>query len=147
LLTGIIMGIVSIVFLILIPHQVRVPAFDSGAPSPRIIPTFVWIGILVCSLILIVQSLFFKKEDIFVFEIKNELPLLILIAMTCGFAFLIINFGFLTGVIIFFPGMLLYMRERKWLTYVVTVAIGVGVYFLFTKVFYLSLPSVPWFGG
>ena len=146
-MTGIIMGIVSIIFLLLIPRQVRVPVFDTGAPSPRIIPTFVWIGILVCSLILIVQSLFFKKEDIFVFEIKNEGPLLILTALVCGFAFIIVNFGFVIGVLIFFPAILIYMRERKWLTYVITIAIGLGVYFMFTRLFSISLPSIRFFGG
>ena len=147
LMTGIIMGAISIAFLFMIPHQIRVPAFDTGAPSPRIIPTFVFTGILICSVILIIQSLFFKKDDVVVWNIKNELPLIIMIAMVCGFAFIIINFGFIAGVCVFFPALLLYMGERKPLTYVITIAVGIGVYLIFTNIFNISLPSLSFFGG
>ena len=38
LVSGILMGAIALLLLVLMPGQVRVPAFDSGAPSPRIIP-------------------------------------------------------------------------------------------------------------
>ena len=147
LATGIIMAVVSIIFLLLIPQQVRVPAFDTGAPSPRIIPTFVLICMLGCSVILIAQSIFLKKDDIFVFNIKDELPCIIMVGMICAFAFLIVNFSFVAGVVAFFPALLFYMGERKPLTYVVTMAIGVSIYFVFTRIFNISLPSLSLFGG
>ena len=36
--SGIVMGVFSILMLLAMPSQVRLPMFDSGAPSPRIIP-------------------------------------------------------------------------------------------------------------
>jgi len=38
------------------------PMFDSGAPSPRIIPGICLVGMLICSVILVIQSLVFKKD-------------------------------------------------------------------------------------
>lgn len=60
--SGIIMGLFSIAMLIAMPGQVRLPMFDSGAPSPRIIPGTCLAGTLVCSAALIIQSLVFKKR-------------------------------------------------------------------------------------
>ena len=62
--SGIVMGLLSIAMLAVLPTQVRVPAYDSGAPSPRIIPAICLVGMLICSIALIVQSLVFKKETI-----------------------------------------------------------------------------------
>ena len=59
--TGIIMGIISLAMLIVMPEQVRVPAFDSGAPSPRIIPGICLVIMLVFSIVLIFESLVLKK--------------------------------------------------------------------------------------
>ena len=38
LVSGVIMGVAALLLIILLPSQVRVPTYDSGAPSPRIIP-------------------------------------------------------------------------------------------------------------
>jgi len=141
------MGIVSIVLLLLVPSQIRVPAFDTGAPSPRIIPTVVFIGMLICSTVLIIQSLVFKKDDIFFFDIKKELPAIILLAMICGFAFVIVQFGFIPAILIFFPAVLFFMGERKPFIYLFTLAAGFLVFLLFTRVFTVPLPSITWFGG
>ena len=62
--SGIIMGLLSLILLIIMPYQVRVPAFDSGAPSPRIIPGICLVIMLFFSVVLIIQSLVFKKEKI-----------------------------------------------------------------------------------
>ena len=141
------MGVASIVLLILVPHQVRVPAFDTGAPSPRIIPTMVFIGILICSSVLIVQSLVFKKEDIYYFDIKKERPALILLAMICGFAAVIVNFGYIPAMVIFFPAILFYMGERKPLVYILALVAGYLIFLLFTRFFFVPLPATRWFGG
>ena len=145
--TGIIMGLVSAFLLFVLPKQVRVPAFDSGAPSPRIIPGSCIVGILICSIILIIQSLVFKKEKIIEFDWKQEKPIVILIAMLCAFTALIIYTGFIPAVVIVFPIMLFYCGERKPPIYIFTVAAGIGIYYMFKYVFNISLPSFPGFGG
>lgn len=141
LVTGIVMGIASIILLLMVPSQVPVPAYDSGAPSPRIIPIIVLSGILISSIGLILQSLVFKREKIMVFDLKQELPAIILIGMICVFTVVIIQLGFIAGILVFFPALLWYMGERKPLVYVISIIIGVLIYFLFAQVFHISLPT------
>lgn len=145
--SGIVMGAASIVLLFLLPTQVREPAFDSGAPSPRIIPMITLVGILICSVILIIQSVVFKKEKIYEFDLKKELPMILLILLMVVFTALIINVGFIPAVCITFPVLLFYAGERKPPVYIFALAVGIGIYYLFRLVFNISLPSFPGFGG
>ena len=141
LVTGIVMGLLSIFLLVVMPKQVRVPAFDSGAPSPRIIPGVCIVIMLVCSVILVIQSLVFKKEKIVEFDWQNEKPAILLIALLCIYVFLIIKLGFIIASAITFIIVLFYSGERKPLIYIFTIALAIGIYFLFSKVFHVSLPS------
>ncbi len=141
LVTGIVMGLLSIFLLVVMPKQVRVPAFDSGAPSPRIIPGVCIVIMLVCSVILIIQSLVFKKEKIVEFDWQNEKPAILLIALLCIYVFLIIKLGFIIASAITFIIVLFYSGERKPFIYIFTIALAIGIYFLFSKVFHVSLPS------
>ena len=141
LVTGIVMGLLSIFLLIVMPKQVRVPAFDSGAPSPRIIPGVCIVIMLICSVILVIQSLVFKKEKIVEFDWQNEKPAILLIALLCIYVFLIIKLGFIIASAITFIIVLFYSGERKPFIYIFTIALAIGIYFLFSKVFHVSLPS------
>ena len=141
LVTGIVMGLLSIFLLVVMPKQVRVPAFDSGAPSPRIIPGVCIVIMLVCSVILVIQSLVFKKEKIVEFDWQNEKPAILLSALLCIYVFLIIKLGFIIASAITFIIVLFYSGERKPFIYIFTIALAIGIYFLFSKVFHVSLPS------
>ncbi len=141
LVSGIIMGLLSAFLLYVMPQQVRVPAFDSGAPSPRIIPGICLVVILLCSIILIIQSLVFKKEKIVEFDWNNEKPAILLIVLLCIYVFLIIKLGFILASAIVFTIVLLYCGERRPFIYIFTILLAVGIYFLFTRVFHVSLPS------
>ena len=141
LVTGIVMGLLSIFLLVVMPKQVRVPAFDSGAPSPRIIPGVCIVIMLVCSVILVIQSLVFKKEKIVEFDWQNEKPAILLIALLCIYVFLIIKLGFIIASAITFIIVLFYSGERKPFIYIFTIALAIGIYFLLSKVFHVSLPS------
>lgn len=141
LVSGILMGIFSAVMLYLLPTQVRVPAFDSGAPSPRIIPAICLIIILISSITLIIQSLVFKKEKVVEFDWTNEKPAILLIILMCIYVALIIKIGFILASAIVFVIVLFYCGERKPFIYIFTIAAAVGIYFLFTNVFHVSLPA------
>ena len=119
----------------------KVPAFDSGAPSPRIIPGICLVVILLCSLVLIIQSLIFKKEKIVEFDWTNEKPAILLIVLLCIYVFLIVKIGFILASAVTFVILLFYSGERKPFIYIFTVALAVGIYFLFSQVFHVSLPS------
>ena len=146
LVTGIIMGLFSAFLLYVMPNQVRIPAFDSGAPSPRIIPTICIVIMLISSIVLVIQSLVFKKEKIVEFDWANEKPAILLIALLCVYVALIINLGFILASIIVFVPVLFYCGERKPFIYIFTIAMAIGIYFLFSSVFHVSLPAGP-FGG
>lgn len=141
LVTGILMGLFSAFLLLAMPQQVRVPAYDSGAPSPRIIPGICIVVMLVCSVALIIQSLVFKKEKIVEFDWEKEKPAILLIALLCVYVFLIIKIGFIAASAVTFVIVLFYEGERKPFIYIFTIALSVGVYFLFTRVFHVSLPA------
>ena len=141
LVTGILMALFSGYMLYVMPKQVKVPAYDSGAPSPRIIPGICLVVILACSIVLIVQSLVFKKEKIVEFDWSKEKPAILLIALLCVYVFLIIKIGFILASAITFVILLYYSGERKPFIYIFTIALAVGIYFLFTQVFHVSLPS------
>lgn len=139
--TGIIMGIFSIVLLIIMPMQVRVPAYDSGAPSPRIIPGICIVIMLIFSIVLIIQSLVFKQEKIVEFDWNKEKPAILLIALLCGYVALILFVGFIPASAITFIIVLFYCGERKPFIYIFTIAASIGIFFLFKYVFTVSLPT------
>lgn len=141
--TGIIMGVFCAIMLAVMPSQVRLPMFDSGAPSPRIIPGICLVGMLICSVILLIQSLVFKKEKIIEFDWSKEKPCILLILLLCVYVALTIYIGFIPAVCITFPVMLFYCGERKPFIYIFTVAAGIGIFFLFKFVFHVSLPGIP----
>lgn len=145
--SGIIMGAISILLLVLMPSQVRVPAYDSGAPSPRIIPGVCLVLMLIFSVVLIIQSLVFKKEKVVEFDWAVEKPAIVLILIMCVYVALILFIGYIPASIITFLAVQFYCGERKLPIYIYTIAAAVLIFFLFKKVFNISLPAGPFFGG
>lgn len=139
--SGIIMGALSLIMLILLPVQVRVPAYDSGAPSPRIIPGLCLILMLIFSIVLIIQSLVFKKEKIVEFDWEKEKPAILMIAILCLYVVLMLTLGFIIASAVTFILILAYCGERKPFIYIFTVAAAIGIFFLFKYVFTVSLPT------
>ncbi len=141
LASGIVMAIISIALLISVPYQIRIPGYDSGAPSPRIIPTICLVIMLIFSIVLIIQSLVFKKKSYYEFDWSKEKPALILILILCVYVALIIYLGYILASAITFIIVLFFCGERKIPVYIYTVVAAVLIYFLFKKVFNVSLPS------
>lgn len=135
------MGALSILLLVLMPTQVRIPAYDSGAPSPRIIPGICIVVMLIFSVVLIIQSLVFKQEKIVEFDWNKEKPAILLIAMLCIYVALIIFIGFIPASALTFIAVLFYCGERKPFIYIFVIAAATGIYFLFKYVFNVSLPT------
>ncbi|GAA0178991.1 hypothetical protein SH2C18_19490 [Clostridium sediminicola] len=144
LVSGIIFGIFSIIFILLVPSQVAVPAYDNGGPSPRIIPYIILWGTLICSIALIIQSLVFKKEKIIVFDFKIEKAALTILGIMVLFGVVMLKFGFIVSVVVVLPILLFALGERKLFIYGFTILGGIGVYYLFIEIFNISLPA---FGG
>lgn len=147
LATGVIMGIISVVLLLLLPSQIREPAFDSGAPSPRLIPALCIVIMLISSIALIIQSLVLKKEHIVEFDWQKEKPAIILIIAMCIYVVLILCIGYVLGSIITFIAVLFYCGERKPGTYIVAIVAAVLICLMFRNIFHISLPSLGLLGG
>ncbi len=145
LVSGIVMGLFSLIMLVVMPTQVRVPAFDSGAPSPRIIPGICLVLMLVFSIVLIIQSLVFKKEKIVEFDWNNEKPAIVLILVLCAYVALIIYAGYIIASIAVFVFIQWYSGEKKLPIYIYTIVAAVVIFFIFRNVFNISLPAGPFF--
>lgn len=142
LVSGIIFILIGIAILVLIPGQIKIPAHLTTGPSPQIIPRLAAVGMLICSAILIIQSLVFKKEKIIEIDFKYEKTTFLIIASVLLFGILMITAGYLIAVWVVIPLMLFLMKERKIPAYIVCLAIGTGIYFLFNNVFYIFLPKI-----
>ena len=145
LVSGVIMGVAALLLIILMPSQVRVPAYDSGAPSPRIIPGICLAIMLVSSIALIIQSLVLKQEKIVEFDWAKEKPAILLILGMCVYIGLMLCIGYVLASLIVFP--LVYVGERKPGPYIVVLVSAFAIFLLFKNVFNISLPALGLLGG
>ena len=141
--TGIIFAAFAVFMFVMMESQVRLPGYDSGAPSPRVLPTIFLAIILVCSVALIIQSLVLKKEKIVEFDFVKEKPMITLIVLLCVYPVLIGFLGYVIASAICFPLALLYIGERKKSPYIVAVVAAVLIYMMFKYIFNISLPACP----
>lgn len=147
LVSGILMGAIALLLLVLMPGQVRVPAFDSGAPSPRIIPGICLGIMLVSSIALLIQSLVLKQEKIVEFDWAKEKPAILLIVGMCVYIGLMLCIGYVLASLIVFPLVLFYVGERKPGPYIVVLVSAFAIFLLFKNVFNISLPALGLLGG
>ena len=147
LVSGILMGAIALLLLVLMPGQVRVPAFDSGAPSPRIIPGICLGIMLVSSAALLIQSLVLKQEKVVEFDWEKEKPAILLIVAMCVYIGLMLCIGYVLASLIVFPLVLFYVGERKPGPYIVVLVSAFTIFLLFKNVFNISLPALGLLGG
>ena len=147
LVSGILMGAIALLLLVLMPGQVRVPAFDSGAPSPRIIPGICLGIMLVSSVALLIQSLILKQEKVVEFDWEKEKPAILLIVGMCVYIGLMLCIGYVLASLIVFPLALFYVGERKPGPYIVVLVSAFAIFLLFKNVFNISLPALGLLGG
>ena len=139
--TGIFFLAFSIFMFAVMPTQVRMPGYDSGAPSPRIMPTIFLTIILFFSVVLIIQSLVFKKEHVVEFDWNKEKHMILMIILMQVYVALIIAVGFSVASIIVFCAALFYVGERAPGPYIVTVIMAFGIYIVFKSLFNIFLPA------
>ena len=147
LVSGIIMGAIALILIIMMPSQVRVPAYDSGAPSPRIIPGICLAIMLVSSIALIIQSLVLKQEKVVEFDWAKEKPAILLILGMCVYIGLMLCIGYVLASLIVFVGVLIYVGERKPGPYIVAIVAAFVIFLMFKNIFKISLPALGLLGG
>lgn len=147
LVSGILMGAIALILILCIPNQIRVPAYDSGAPSPRIIPGICLAIMLVSSIALIIQSLVLKQEKIVEFDWAKEKTAILLVLGMCVYIGLMLSIGYVLASLIIFAAVLFYVGERKPGPYIVAAISAVAIFLLFKNVFNISLPALGLLGG
>ena len=61
----------------------------------------------------------------------------------CVYVALMIWIGFVLASIIIFCIILAYCREKKPFIYIFTILASIGIFFLFRRIFHISLPESP----
>ena len=129
MITGVLFLIVSVALHILIPSQIR--TYETSAVTAATVPTLLIRGMILCSVILLVQGILSKEKTEYtisgaIFTKENLLRLkpVIYIAMLIAYALLLPHIGFIISS-------LLYFGTRKWWFYAIASANVIVAYFAF----------------
>lgn len=139
LVSGIVFGLFSLVVWILIPFQILSKG-SSTIVNAQFVPQLVTILIFVFSIILLIQSLVFKKDRYVEINFKKEIKLLVFILMLVMYLILMPILGFLISSLVFCTGSLVYLKSRSWRHYVSTYIVVVALHIIFTMVLNVPLP-------
>jgi putative tricarboxylic transport membrane protein len=143
LVGGILFVIIAAVILWLIPSQIAMPEVQSAGVNPRLMPRVVSIIILVCGALLIVQSLFLKKEEVIEVHFKKEQSTALVVALVMVlFTVLIIKIGFLIGSFVMIFTLMYFYGVRKIKPYITCFAWATVIYLMFVYVFNIGLPGI-----
>lgn len=146
IISGIIFMIVSTIFYILIPYQIKTR--EVTEITARTIPTIIIGFVFICSVALVIQGMFFdeKKEyhigkSIFKNEkFRSELRSLLFIGMLIIYAVIFEYVGFIISSLLLATGILVYYKVKKWWFYLISyLNIGI-IYYVFTVLLKVNLP-------
>jgi hypothetical protein len=144
--TNLVGGIIFIVFgttlLALLNKQVITYGNITFLQSAKVLPFIAEIVMIIGGVALVIESLVFKKDKIVDFIWEEQKNAIFTIGFFCIFAGGIYFFGFIVGAILFLISMFWYYKNKNLLEFVVLLALIIGVYFLFTGVFYVQLPGL-----
>ena len=124
---------------LLIPSQVGVERKATYGINSRTLPYALSVLMAVCGVGLMIQSLIFKKDEVKELELKKEgvglLYMLVLLAYGIGF-----NYSFLISTVLLGVITLAFLKDKKWLHYLIVVIVTAAIYFIFTELLHLRLP-------
>ena len=113
------------------------PAYSDTIADPDV-PTLLIRGMILCSVILLVQGILSKEKTEYtisgaIFTKENLLRLkpVIYIAMLIAYALLLPHIGFIISSLLLSNGILLYFGTRKWWFYAIASANVIVAYFAF----------------
>lgn len=144
LVGGVLFIVLGVVLLALLPTQIKMAGQTNFLESNRVIPAAIEVIMIICGIILVVQSLVFKKEDYVDIKWEEEKYALMVFLIFAVFAALVYCIGFLVGAVVFVVLMALFYKNKNIIEILILAALAVGLYFLFKKAFRINLPG---FGG
>lgn len=142
LVGGIIFIIFGTILLSLLSAQVITYGNITFLQSAKVLPFVAELVMIIGGLGLVIESLVFKKETIVEINWKEQKNALLTIGFFCIFAIGIYFFGFIIGAVLFLISMFIYYRNKSIVELICLLVLIIGVYFLFTGVFYVQLPGL-----
>lgn len=111
---------------------------DNGLGA-GVFPKLVCIILAILSMVMFVKS--FKDKNIYKFS-KNNKNTFIIIGLCIGYLFLMEKIGYLLSTIIFsFSVIITLDRKNLIMNVIFSIIFPIGIYYLFSKVFNVSLPT------
>jgi len=144
LVSGIAFVVIGFVLLLLLPSQVVVADIIPFLESAKAAPLLAIIVMVIGGAVLIFQSLVLKIERVVEVRMEEQKYALYMMGMIVLYAALIYVAGYVIASIALVLILFRFFRIRSPIQLGIALAIAVGVFFLFTKIFNVSLPG---FGG
>ncbi|MCT4597882.1 MAG: tripartite tricarboxylate transporter TctB family protein [Vallitalea sp.] len=139
LVSGIVFAGFSIVVWFLIPLQIESSGM-SALVDAQFVPKLCTILLFIFSIILLIQSLVFKKDKSTEIDFTKEMKVILFFGILFIYLILITIIGFLISSLAFSTVSLLYLKCRKWTGYICTYAVVICLYLVFTMVLQVPLP-------
>lgn len=136
---GVVSIVLSIVCLILIPRQIGEDYTVTYGITSRTVPYAVAVLWIVCGMVLLVQSLLLKKDEVKELDLKKEGKALGYMAVLLVYAILF-NKSFLLSTAFLGAVTLVFLGCRRKLFYAIVLALVVVLYLLFSQVLHIQLP-------
>ena len=139
LVAGIVSVILGIICMVIIPRQIGEDYSATYGITSRTVPYAVAILWMICGVVLMVQSLIFKKDEIKVIDVSKE-------AKAVGYMLVILIYAilfkksFLVSTIFLGLATLAFTGSRKKSFYLIVLAVVAVLYLLFSKVLHVQLP-------
>lgn len=136
---GVVSIVLSIVCLILIPRQIGEDYTVTYGITSRTVPYAVAVLWIVCGMVLLVQSLLLKKDEVKELDLKKEGKALGYMAVLLVYAILF-NKSFLLSTAFLGAVTLVFLGCRRKLFYAIVLALVAVLYLLFSQVLHIQLP-------
>lgn len=144
LLSGIIAIAAGIILLVMMPYAIKSKVNTvTSAIGPTYMPTLIAAVMIICGIGLVVQSLFFKKEETITIELNRDAyVLLYAVLLVVAYAILMPLIGFFITSIAFSICSLLIMEDKNKVHFILAIALVSLIFFGFKYGLSVKLPSL-----
>lgn len=143
LISGVISLICAVVLLVMIPAHIPDAVISSDVQiDQRFLPRMAVIGIGITGIILIIQSLIFKKEKSITVNLTDEARVLLYYLLAVALVLLMRYIGFLFSAVLIVVFSLAFFKARKPVYYVGSVIFAALIYLFFKVLLKIPLPAV-----
>ena len=139
LVAGIVSVILGIICMVIIPGQIGEDYSATYGITSRTVPYAVAILWIICGIVLMIQSLVLKKDEVKTLDVGKELKALGYMAVILIYA-LLFKKSFLVSTMFLGVATLAFTGSKKKSFYVIVLATVLILYLLFSKVLHVQLP-------